>query len=124
VRLSFLIVFFEHGKHLYGYPNPQPSNLSNTIDAFIQDANHNAADYDENMGRAIACEVLARRIVHNAPPRRLNPIMSTRFRHRERDGEETKLSSALELAIDQHCTIFLSSNEAQFGADPSFAFPE
>ncbi|KAG8850974.1 hypothetical protein FRB91_008645, partial [Serendipita sp. 411] len=29
---------------------------------FVWDANHNPADYDENMGRAIACEVLARRI--------------------------------------------------------------
>jgi hypothetical protein len=67
------------------------------------------------MGRAIACEVLARRIVHNAPPERLNSIMSTRFRHEEWDGDESSLSSALELAIDSHCTIFLSSNEAQFG---------
>ncbi|KAG8756012.1 hypothetical protein FRC14_003435, partial [Serendipita sp. 396] len=81
---------------------------------FVWDANHNPADYDENMGRAIACEVLARRIVHIAPPERLNSLMSTRFRHKEWDGDDSNLSSALELAIDQHCTIFLSSNEAQF----------
>ena len=67
------------------------------------------------MGRAIACEVIARRIVHNVAPEKLNTLMSTRYRHKEWDGDDSSLSSALELAIDQHCTIFLSSNEAQFG---------
>lgn len=91
-----------------------PYCLLRARQTFIWDANHNAADYDEHMGRAIACEVLARRIVHNCPPERLNSLMSTRFRHKEWDGDDSSLSSALELAIDQHCTIFLSSNEAQF----------
>lgn len=34
---------------------------------FIVEANRNPADYGENYGRAIACEVLARRVVHQAP---------------------------------------------------------
>lgn len=94
-----------------------PYCLLRARQTFIWDANHSAADYDEHMGRAIACEVLARRIVHNAPQERLKSIMSTRYRHKEWDGDDSSLSSALELAIDQHCTIFLSSNEAQFVID-------
>ncbi|KAJ6515603.1 calcium activated cation channel [Mycena sanguinolenta] len=80
---------------------------------FLWDANHNPADYGENLGRATACEVLARRIVHLASPDTLNAIMSTRFRHIQVDGDMSDMSSALELAIDSHCTIFLSSTEAQ-----------
>ncbi|KAF8204720.1 calcium activated cation channel [Pholiota molesta] len=80
---------------------------------FMWDANHNPADYGENFGRAIACEVLARRIVHLAEPDRINAIMSTRYQHRQIDGDKSEMSSALEMAIDQHCTIFLSSTEAQ-----------
>ncbi|TFK43743.1 calcium activated cation channel [Crucibulum laeve] len=80
---------------------------------FIWDANHNPADYGENLGRAVACEVLARRIVHLAPPDRLTAIMSTRYQHRQIDGDESDLASALEMAIDQHCAIFLSSSESQ-----------
>ncbi|KAG6842039.1 hypothetical protein C0991_003565 [Blastosporella zonata] len=80
---------------------------------FMWDANNNPADYGENVGRAIACEVLARRIVHIAPHENLRTIMSSRFRHRQVDGDESEMSSALEVAIDSHCTIFLSSNEAQ-----------
>ncbi|KAH8094840.1 hypothetical protein BXZ70DRAFT_991717 [Cristinia sonorae] len=80
---------------------------------FMWDANHNPADYGENLGRAIACEVLARRVIHRAPPDRITPMMSTRFMHREIDGDESEKVSALEMAIDSHCTIFLSSTEAQ-----------
>ncbi|KAI0082361.1 calcium activated cation channel [Panus rudis PR-1116 ss-1] len=80
---------------------------------FIYDANHNPADYEENMGRAIACEVLARRVVHRAPPDRITSMLTTRFKHRENDGDESERLSALEAAIDSHCTIFLSSSEAQ-----------
>ncbi|KAJ7930058.1 hypothetical protein B0H13DRAFT_1963066 [Mycena leptocephala] len=80
---------------------------------FMWDANHNPADYGENLGRATACEVLARRIVHIAPPETLNAIMSTRFQHIQADGDKSDMSSALEMAIDSHCTIFLSSSEAQ-----------
>lgn len=49
---------------------------------------------------AVACEVLARRIVHRAAPDRLYSIMSTRYCHRQVDGDESGMSSALELAID------------------------
>ncbi|KAI0000012.1 hypothetical protein BJV77DRAFT_1058294 [Russula vinacea] len=79
---------------------------------FMIEANRNAADYGENRGRAIACEVLARRVVHNAPTDRIPVIMSSRYRHRQSDGD-IEFSSAIELAIDSHCTIFLSSSEAQ-----------
>jgi hypothetical protein len=57
--------------------------------------------------------------------------MSTRFQHRQIDGDESEMSSALEMAIDSHwcvlvllsrlrlkalsSTIFLSSSEAQEG---------
>ncbi|PBL02691.1 hypothetical protein ARMGADRAFT_1006022 [Armillaria gallica] len=80
---------------------------------FMFDADHNPADYGENYGRAIACEVLARKIVHQSPPDRVNAFMSTRFKHRQIDGDESDMTSALEMAIDLHCTIFLSSTEAQ-----------
>jgi hypothetical protein len=69
---------------------------------FMYEANHNPADYGENHGRAVACEVLARRVVHLSPPDRLNDIMSTRFYHLEWDGETGDFSTALELAIDTH----------------------
>ncbi|KAF9054955.1 calcium activated cation channel [Hymenopellis radicata] len=80
---------------------------------FMWDANHNAADYGENYGRAIACEVLARRIVHSSPPDRISVLMSARYRHKQMDGDSSDMTSALEMAIDSHCTIFLSSTEAQ-----------
>ncbi|KAF8915320.1 hypothetical protein CPB85DRAFT_1293894 [Mucidula mucida] len=80
---------------------------------FMWDANHNVADYGENYGRAIACEVLARRIVHSSPPDRISALMSTRYRHKQMDGDSSDMTSTLEMAIDSHCTIFLSSTEAQ-----------
>ncbi|WVR03896.1 hypothetical protein IAU60_000895 [Kwoniella sp. DSM 27419] len=80
---------------------------------FMTEAYANPADYDENVIRAVAAEVLARRIVHNLPVDRLESVMSTRYRFRESDGDESAPTSALETAIDQHCTIFLSSTEAQ-----------
>ncbi|KAH9948400.1 hypothetical protein B0H21DRAFT_690173 [Amylocystis lapponica] len=82
---------------------------------FMWDANHNPADYGENFGRAIACEVLARRVVHQAPPDRLTTMMSSRYKYREVDGDVSEMASALEVAIDSHCTIFLSSTESQAG---------
>ncbi|KAJ3971636.1 calcium activated cation channel [Lentinula raphanica] len=80
---------------------------------FMWDADHNAADYDENFGRAIACEVLARRIVHLTAPDRLAAVMATRYTHIQIDGDESDPASALEMAIDSHSTIFLSSSESQ-----------
>nr|GAT53044.1 predicted protein [Mycena chlorophos] len=80
---------------------------------FMHDADERPADYGENLGRATACEVIARRIVHMAPPESLNEFMSNRFQHIQADGDKSDMSSALEMAIDSHCTIFLSSTEAQ-----------
>ncbi|KAG7097202.1 hypothetical protein E1B28_004573 [Marasmius oreades] len=80
---------------------------------FMWEANHNPADYDENYGRAIACEVLARRVVHRTAAERLTAVLSTRYTHTQLDGDESDPTSAMEMAIDAHCTIFLSSSEAQ-----------
>lgn len=80
---------------------------------FMLEAYLNTADFGENRGRAVACEVLARRIVHQSPPEKITSLMSTRYRHHEPDGDISEASSALEIAIDTHCTIFLSSIEAQ-----------
>lgn len=54
------------------------------------------------MLKAFACEVLARRIVHLSAHDSLAGIMSKRFRHRQADGGESELSSALETAIDSN----------------------
>lgn len=51
---------------------------------------------------AIACEVLARRVIHRAAPEKIHTMMSTRFVHREVDGDESDRLSAIELAIDSH----------------------
>ena len=82
---------------------------------------------------AIACEVLARRVVHLAPPDKTVSMLSTRFRFKEIDEDISEKASALELAVDSHwsvhefyplpfyahlhecSTIFLSSTEAQDG---------
>ncbi|KAG1846767.1 hypothetical protein DFJ58DRAFT_798534 [Suillus subalutaceus] len=80
---------------------------------FVREAYLNPADFGENRGRAVACEVLARRIIHQSPSEKIKSLMSTRHRHREPDGDISEASSALEIAIDTHCTIFLSSTEAQ-----------
>ncbi len=50
---------------------------------------------------AIACEVLARRIVHQSPKDSVPTLLSSRFKHRQSDGD-IEVSSALELAIDSH----------------------
>ncbi|EIW82309.1 hypothetical protein CONPUDRAFT_81817 [Coniophora puteana RWD-64-598 SS2] len=80
---------------------------------FMSEANNNPADYDENLGRATACEVIARRIVHQSPTDQLDELMSARYSHIQMDGDASELSSALEVAIDSHSTIFISSSEAQ-----------
>lgn len=51
---------------------------------------------------AIACEVLARRVIHRSPPEKIHSMMSTRFTHREVDGDESDRLSAIELGIDSH----------------------
>jgi hypothetical protein len=40
--------------------------------------------------------------VHLTEPEKLKDVMSTRYKHRQIDGDESETSSALELAIDQH----------------------
>jgi hypothetical protein len=83
---------------------------------------------------AMACEVLARRIIHLTEPDNLKSVMSMRYKYRQMDGDESEMSNALELAIDQHwyfytsnssilmtktrlfySTVFLSSSESQEG---------
>ncbi|WVO13318.1 hypothetical protein L204_100932 [Cryptococcus depauperatus] len=80
---------------------------------FTAEAYSNPADWGESLCRGTAAEVLARRIVHTLPIDRLESVMSTRYRYRESDGDNSAPTSALETAIDQHCAIFLSSSEAQ-----------
>ena len=53
-------------------------------------------------GLATACEVLARRVIHVSPPDRITSMLSTRYTHREVDGDEGDKTSALEMAIDSH----------------------
>ncbi|WOO78518.1 Calcium channel YVC1 [Vanrija pseudolonga] len=90
-----------------------PFCLLRARSTFLDEGSANPADYEESQCRATACEVLARRMVHRFPKDRLPSVMSGRFRWRTSDGGESASASALEVAIDGHCTIFLSSNEAQ-----------
>ena len=57
---------------------------------------------------ATACEVLARRIIHVSPPDRITSMLSTRYTHKEVDGDNSDKTSALEMAIDSHWYVFLS----------------
>ncbi|KAI6105899.1 hypothetical protein F5141DRAFT_1126719 [Pisolithus sp. B1] len=93
--------------------NELPYCLLTAHAGFIWDANHNPADHGENLGRAVACEVLARRIVHQSPFEKMIPMVTTRYRHKHIDGDISVASSALEIAIDNNCTVFLSSSESQ-----------
>jgi len=51
---------------------------------------------------AVACEVLARKIVHLFPRDKLTDVMSTRYQHLQSDGDVSDPASALEMSIDQH----------------------
>jgi len=58
---------------------------------------------------AVACEVLARKIVHLFPRDKLTDVMSTRYQHLQPDGDVSDTASALEMAIDQNwCVLWLS----------------
>jgi hypothetical protein len=57
---------------------------------------------------AVACEVLARQIVHASPRDRLAHIMSARYKYKEDNAEFAVTSSALELAIDQEWSVLHS----------------
>ncbi|GAA5913307.1 hypothetical protein JCM8208_005205 [Rhodotorula glutinis] len=73
----------------------------------------NPSDSDENAGRKLACEAIARKIVAQTPIADQYSLLSKRFTVIESDGDESLPLSALESAVDQHATFFLSSNEAQ-----------
>ncbi|TNY22210.1 hypothetical protein DMC30DRAFT_362069 [Rhodotorula diobovata] len=73
----------------------------------------NPSDSDENAGRKLACEAIARKIVARTPIADQYSLLSKRFTVIESDGDESLPLSALESAVDQHATFFLSSNEAQ-----------
>ncbi|KAI6163128.1 hypothetical protein EDD17DRAFT_1776299 [Pisolithus thermaeus] len=79
--------------------NELPYCLLTAHAGFIWDANHNPADHGENLGR-----------VHLE---KMIPMVTTRYRHRHIDGDTSVASSALEIAIDNNCTVFLSSSESQ-----------
>jgi hypothetical protein len=68
-----------------------------------------APDSQRRILSAVACEVLARRIVHQSPGDKIIPIMTTRYRVRESDGDISEASSALEVSIDNHWYVFPSS---------------
>ena len=86
------------------------SSLLRARATFMRDAYSNPPDFDESVCRATACEVLARRIVHNLPVDRLESVMSTRCRYRTSDGDISAPISCLETAIDQHCSVRLVSD--------------
>jgi hypothetical protein len=69
------------------------------------------------MGRATACEMLARRVLRLVPPDRLDNVMSARFKYVDWDGDPSSPKSALEEAIDQHwyvlCTLSLETRIIQ-----------
>lgn len=86
---------------------------------FIREGNTNQADYEENICRATACEMIARRITHMISRHRLPSVMSTRFRYLEPDGDISPAVSALETAIDQHCTVRRPNLRSSYGRSSS-----
>ena len=56
----------------------------------------------------MACEVIARRIVHLTESDSIKSVMSMRYKYRQVDGDESEMSNALELAIDQHWYFYSS----------------
>ncbi|CCM00664.1 uncharacterized protein FIBRA_02703 [Fibroporia radiculosa] len=91
---------------------------------FLWDATNNPADWGENHGRGMFVLLAGSAYLNShrtsaflklspAPSDKVVPMLSTRFRHKEIDDDYSEKSSALEAAFDSHCTIFLSSTEAQ-----------
>ncbi|GAA6052108.1 hypothetical protein JCM3770_006635 [Rhodotorula araucariae] len=80
---------------------------------FARQQRLNPSDSDENAGRKLACEAIARKLVAATPIAEQYSLLSKRFTVIESDGDESMPLSALESAVDQHATFFLSSNEAQ-----------
>lgn len=73
----------------------------------------NPSDSDENLSRMWACEAIARKLVAYTPLTEQYKLLSARFTVLDDDGDESLPTSALESAVDQQCTFFLSSNESQ-----------
>jgi len=67
----------------------------------------NPSDSDENAGRKLACEAIARKIVARTPIADQYSLLSKRFTVIESDGDESLPLSVLESAVDQHATFFL-----------------
>ncbi|KAE8234315.1 hypothetical protein CF326_g638 [Tilletia indica] len=105
-----------------------PYCLIESYHEFLKDAER--ADYDLNHLRAVACEILARRIVAHfestaeADYAARHPnirgryegshvSLSKRFRKALPDGKVSRPRSALESAVDGGCQEFLTSPEAQ-----------
>ncbi|TIA88992.1 hypothetical protein E3P99_02276 [Wallemia hederae] len=80
---------------------------------FKKEALEDQSDYDEHLCRSLACEVLARYVMHRVDAQKLPKVMSKRFCYIESDGDVSAPLSVLELAIDLHATFFLSSDESQ-----------
>ncbi|GAA6040060.1 hypothetical protein JCM8097_004760 [Rhodosporidiobolus ruineniae] len=74
---------------------------------------NNPSDADENAGRKLACEAIARKLVARLEMKEQYAVLSKRWTTVDEDGDETLPCSALETAVDQQATFFLSSNEAQ-----------
>ena len=69
--------------------------------SFYLDALNDPSDYDENLGRKSACEVLARRIILRLDADRQHIVLSTRYSHIESDGDVSLPRSCLESAVDR-----------------------
>ncbi|GJJ07175.1 hypothetical protein Clacol_001375 [Clathrus columnatus] len=86
-----------------------PFALLRAQQTFLRDASHNIADWDENLCRATACEIIARKLIHIVGPERLASIMSTRYRYRDNEGNISSPSSVFEFAVDKHSQLVTNS---------------
>ncbi|PWN91977.1 hypothetical protein FA10DRAFT_227803 [Acaromyces ingoldii] len=111
--------------------NAVPFALLEARKTFLNDASHR--EHSLNEQRALACEVIARRVVAELERAEdklsaqsnegrgqkgssgisSHISLSKRFVRIEDDGDRTLPTSALETAVDQNCVHFLSSPEAQ-----------
>ena len=85
---------------------PLPRGLrGKLVQGYVSSSRVTACPLCSTLVIATACEVLARRVIHQAPPEKLQDIMSARFRHKEIDGDISGRVSALEMAIDSHWCV-------------------
>ncbi|PWN48804.1 hypothetical protein IE53DRAFT_176641 [Violaceomyces palustris] len=100
-----------------------PFSLLQARKNFLRDASDSHSDASLNELRAVACEVIARRLVAKferdsydqglAQGGGSHLSLTKKFTRVESDGDISIPTSALESAIDQHCTTLLSSTEVQ-----------